>query len=322
MKAQSRNEVLEAVAIEWLTLLRSSTVTTQQQDQFFEWLQSDPAHQQAFVAADALWQRGAALSRVKRSRVKRSGDFSLFRKSANLLWGGSVVACLLLAFVYFVVFPQAPQQYQRYETLAAERKTVELEDGSRIILNAGSQLNFWVAKHQRNAELQGEAFFDVSHDSARPFIIATEHGRVEVLGTKFSVSSAPLNTEVIVLEGRVRVTPKPRSQSQSQSQDLVANQQLIIERGAMRMQSVDATRSLSWREGFLRFEGSPLSAVLEHLSEYYQESIVIEDDSLKPIKVVAVLPLDKSLDQNLTTLSSSLDLSFSKLDGERRIGPK
>lgn len=102
-----------------------------------------------------------------------------------------------------------------YTTDTAEQRTVTLEDGSRIELNARSRLRVTYSKSSRTVELyDGQALFQVAKDASRPFLVKSGEATVRAVGTQFDVHRKDDNTTVTVLEGRVAVyVPELRDSS-------------------------------------------------------------------------------------------------------------
>lgn len=305
-KSQPNNDELECTAIEWLTLLRSSSVTPRQQQQFFEWLEASPAHQRAFIAVDQLWQRGGALAYA----VQRADGAVKRRRPSALMWFGTSFASLcLFSLVFFFVLQPGVEGSIHYQTGLGERREIVLTDGSKITLNVDSQVEVNVsANDARSADLlRGEVFFKVTPDRQRPFTINTVDGVVVVVGTQFSVRKSDSSTEVTVVSGRVRVNAK--SDVSQAPVELVADQQSEVTQSGVRVQVVDAHKALAWRDGMLRFEGAELAAVIAELNRYYHSNIELENAELASLRVVAVLSLDNDLEANLDYLKNSLDLA-------------
>ena len=118
-------------------------------------------------------------------------------------WGLSIAASILIIFGCYFAFNPLDT---RYETSYAEQKTIKLPDGSEVVLNAKSVVNFtqkdWDTN--RSIQLKGEAFFKVKKGST--FRVQTPKGQVTVLGTKFNVKHTDAFFEVVCYEGKVSVT--------------------------------------------------------------------------------------------------------------------
>lgn len=97
----------------------------------------------------------------------------------------------------------------------ADNKNFSLPDGTQIWLRKGSQITYpkkWAGK-ERRVKLQGEGYFDVTHDPARPFKVELEQGgSVEVLGTQFNVRQTANQTTVLVRSGKVRFSPTAQTE--------------------------------------------------------------------------------------------------------------
>ena len=117
--------------------------------------------------------------------------------------GFSIAATILVIFGLFFAFNS---QEISYETPYAEQKTVSLPDGSEVVLNAKSDINFTEKEWEtnRNIKLNGEAFFKVKKGST--FTVQTSNGQVTFLGTQFNVKDTGAFFEVVCYEGKVSVT--------------------------------------------------------------------------------------------------------------------
>lgn len=309
-------DTIEDEALEWLVLLQSSTMTDQQEKAFFTWLHSEPAHQQAFVSAEGLWQRGGALSMASRgARTASKQDYNSGIKGFN--WfapaAGFASVCIV-AILFLLVNVDSADQNLEFNTAYGEQKTVELAEGSVITLNTNSDIEVNLnSKNVREVTLfKGEVFFSVSHNADRPFTIKTEEGVIVVLGTKFSVKKEEGKTQVTVVEGKVGLIPDADQwQQQSIAVELTANQQLNLESETLTPLTVDTSKLLSWREGILHFEGETLVYVVSELNRYYSRSIQLGSEELESKLVVAVLPLNNDFDSTLAYLERSLQLSAS-----------
>ncbi len=150
-------------------------------------------------------------------------------------------------------------------TVAAQRTSVVLADGSQAELNANTELFADFRYGRRTIVLRrGEAFFSVAADTAHPFLVRTAAGTVRVTGTKFNVRTADASAEVTLLEGRVaferdeRVTP------------LLPGQQLEAATATVRDLAPEDLASLTaWRTGQLALKGLSLSEVVQRLAAYH-----------------------------------------------------
>lgn len=169
-----------------------------------------------------------------------------------------------------------------------------LADGSRVWLNAASQLRYPVAftGKDRMVELEGEGYFEVSSDAAKPFFVQTSTASVRVLGTRFNVSAyASEDWKTTLLEGKVSVTSGPAHPSTepgtgSQSPFILQpGQQAIIagmpvtasQSSKIAIKAADIDESIAWKEGFFHFTDASVKTIMAQVSRWYDVDIVYKD---------------------------------------------
>lgn len=159
--------------------------------------------------------------------------------------------------------------------------SLTLSDGSRVWLNSESSLRYPVAfsGKQRPVEITGEAYFEVTKNSAMPFrVTIAGKGTVEVLGTHFNVNSYPdeSNTCITLLEGSVRVAVLAGNPTviQSGQQAVYNNAQLsgtVTVKNGVNMEAV-----MAWKNGFFHFDQADLYAVMRQLARWYNIEVKYE----------------------------------------------
>lgn len=176
----------------------------------------------------------------------------------------------------------------RYNTLSIPRGgefRYELADGTRVWLNAESELRFpeTFGGGERRVYVKGEVFFDVAHDEAHPFVVSTGRGDVRVLGTRFNLTDyvgTPLAATLV--EGRIRFhTPDGRDY------DVRPSQQLTFDEagGTVDVQTVDVSVYTAWVDHQFVFRNQSLEDILTTLSRWYDFHPVFADDSLRDIRL-------------------------------------
>jgi transmembrane sensor len=165
---------------------------------------------------------------------------------------------------------------QTYATAIGEFHRVALDDGSGISLNTNTRVRVSFTKTERRVELvQGEAQFEVAHDTQRPFLVHAGNTVVRAVGTAFVVRLRNRESvDVLVTEGRVAINPP--------SQNLVSAGQLALVRNdSITTRSVDdITRRLAWTEGMLIFAGETLADAVADFNRYNHRKLVIADPSI------------------------------------------
>ena len=176
----------------------------------------------------------------------------------------------------------------RYNTLSIPRGgefRYELADGTRVWLNAESELRFpeTFGGGERRVYVKGEVFFDVAHDEAHPFVVSTGRGDVRVLGTRFNLTDyAGTPLAATLVEGRIRFhTPDGRDY------DVRPSQQLTFDEagGTVDVQTVDVSVYTAWVDHQFVFRNQSLEDILTTLSRWYDFHPVFADDSLRGIRL-------------------------------------
>jgi transmembrane sensor len=164
-------------------------------------------------------------------------------------------------------------------TSAAQRRQFTLADGSRVELNANTSLVVENGPAERRVRLaNGEAYFIVSKDKTRPFIVETPAGSVRVTGTIFNVrTEAATELDVTVVEGSVQVRPGEINGAQASGPvDIHAGDSLTAGKDGVTRRALTAGElddALAWRQGQMVFDGVPLADALARYSRFHGRQI-------------------------------------------------
>ncbi|SDF40165.1 FecR family protein [Mucilaginibacter pineti] len=164
-----------------------------------------------------------------------------------------------------------------YNTISTPRGgqyQVILPDGTRVWLNAASSLKFPTAfvGNQRNVELNGEAYFEVAKNAAKPFNVKVNAMNVKVLGTHFNIMA--YNDEdamkTTLLEGSVQLI------NGALSNYLKPGEQGVVKGNNVKVMSVDADKAIAWKNGFFEFDRSSIEDIMKQLSRWYDTEVTYE----------------------------------------------
>jgi hypothetical protein len=152
---------------------------------------------------------------------------------------------------------------------------ITLPDGTKVWLNARSSLKYPMsfAKNERRVSLEGEAFFEVTKDSARPFKVLSKGQEIEVLGTAFNVNAYPDNTAIktTLVNGKVKLSNDKRY---SEAIYLLPGQQSTnTNNGKIQLANVDTAPFTAWKEGLFYFDETPLSDALQQIGRWYNVEV-------------------------------------------------
>ncbi len=277
---QSRIDDL-AVAWEWVLRLREDDASPEHLAEWLQWYEADPRHREAFEEMQAFWREAGQLAEnpgdvaeLLDSAPRAEGPASPMRMPARrhaLAWMGAsfAAAASIAAVIGLGLLPS------RGPDSAFARKQ-ELSDGSTVQLAAKSRIQVAFTSQERRLEMQsGEAYFSVSKDPARPFIVQVGDLQVRAVGTAFNIRRADSRTVVAVTEGAVAV------RNGSEEIQAIAGQQLVFDSRSSEVHRapVDAARALAWQEGRLEYLNEPLAAVIADINRYSAHPVVIADEA-------------------------------------------
>ncbi|HEV2561088.1 MAG TPA: FecR domain-containing protein, partial [Rhizomicrobium sp.] len=194
-------------AAEWLQKQRFWPWSNEDQAALDVWLAESPAHQVAYWRLDAAWDRTQRLVALRPTVAKPPES-----ARGKMLWPlfASLAATAAIAVLAGVgaFYSYADRSAQIFSTPVGGREIVTLVNGSQIELNTDTELRASARGGVTTVSMiRGEAYFQIKHDAAHPFVVMAEDGRVLDLGTKFLVRKDAKGLEVALLEGRVRFEP-------------------------------------------------------------------------------------------------------------------
>lgn len=199
-----------------------------------------------------------------------------------LVWSVAAAAILMIG-TYTLFFSNGVPVTYTFDQ--AGRDPVILKDGTKIYLNKGSEIVAYPFRGKtRSVELKGEAFFEVTPDPKRPFTIATAQTITEVVGTSFNIRETPEQTHIFVNSGKIIFS------SQEDSTVVVAlteGEAAVFKDETMEIIANPSPNVNAWRTHQLRFVKMPLEVVVADVSAYFDQKIVVENDSSKtcPINI-------------------------------------
>ncbi|WP_316811909.1 FecR family protein [Pedobacter heparinus] len=204
----------------------------------------------------------------------------------------------------------AKQTYNSLTTSRSETYQIILPDGSKVWLNAASSIKYpstFAALKKRVIELNGEAYFEISKDKERPFIVKTADQEVEVLGTHFNVNAYGDEeaTKTTLLEGSVRINI-----GKAVAGMLKPGQQGILSGDKLEIEPADIETELAWKNGFFRFNDEKLESIMRKISRWYDIEVVFENDALKKEPFAGVTTRFTNVSELLRMLELTGEVKF------------
>lgn len=205
--------------------------------------------------------------------------------------------------------------YGKLEVPRGAQFDIVLADGTHVWLNAGSNLRFPSAFNgeHRRVYLEGEAYFEVTPDSNKPFVVESGGQSLTVLGTEFNVTAYEGDDGVYttLVSGSVRLA----AGSGGEPTLLAPGQQSVLKHGSDRFEirEVDAVETTAWREGLFVIDGDPLAKVFAKLARWYNFEYTFEDEAAAQLVLRGNLPMydDISSILQLIAISGQVDVEQS-----------
>jgi transmembrane sensor len=206
--------------------------------------------------------------------------------------------------------------YNKIEIPFGGQYQVNLPDGTRIWLNAGSSLRYPTrfSVKERKVELSGEAYFEVAKNKALPFRVLTGKQVVEVLGTHFNVKAYIDESAVktTLLEGSIKVTENQSSVSKL----LKPGQQSVLANNNLKISEADTEEAIAWKNGLFLFNDQNLDEIMLQVSRWYGVTVIFNDSSIKKQIFSGSISRFQNISQLLEVLESTGSVHF-KIGGRR-----
>lgn len=270
-----------AAAIEWWVVSRAG-FSREERARFEAWRADDPAHAAAYADIERTYAHVRSVRRARRAQAQAPAKA---RRRGRLAAGAALAAAASFA-IYVAHGPLSVMLRADVATGTGETRVVTLGDGSTVTLDARSAIALRFTEGERRVSLlEGEAWFEVVNDPARPFVVEAAGGTVTDLGTAFDVDIVDGGARVAVGEHSVAVASK--------------GEMVVVEEGRQTSFAAQsppappspAPRSLAaWRRGSLVFEDRPLGEVLRALGRYRRGFVECATREICARPVTAVLP--------------------------------
>lgn len=286
--ALTANRLAEEAAF-WCMRLHDEGCSDDEREAFEQWLTRDPKHAAEYRAMLEIWTVSGKLPRenvLLEVGIKAQAPATRSIGLRVIL----MAASLLLAVSLGWTFGLLPDAYHRYSS-DKELLSITLSDGSEVQLNRGTSLSFLNFRKQRRVVLsEGEAFFNVRHDAAHPFVVKAGDGRIVVTGTAFNVWKYEDQVAVTLQQGSVKVIGGNGVDAVHLSPD---HQARYGGGNAFPLVTVaDPAEMLAWREGKLVIDGLSLADALPLINRYLEKPVRLGDQGTGELRIGGIFNTD------------------------------
>jgi transmembrane sensor len=274
---------IDLLAADWLQRRQFWDWSEPDQQAFDAWLAESDAHRVAYLRQSAVWNSAERLVALR----SFASDENAARKPARPF----LIRVAAAAFIALAIGGASVSYLLRpgevtYSTPVGGHSTVALGDGSRIELNTDSVLRVAKDGDARYATLvRGEAYFEIKHNAAHPFVVSASTYRVTDLGTKFLVRNISGHFKVGLVEGSAQF----ESTGASSRPVVLTPGDVVVADAASKSVTKTATqnvvRELSWRIGLLNFQDTTLEAAAAEFNRYNNGKLIFADSNVARLKI-------------------------------------
>lgn len=251
-----------------------------------KWLIDDNNVSEKEEGSFAFWnslrvkRNGSTYKALRRIRSK-AGISHGAGVSMNFNWAriaAVILPLILAAAVFYYLNVLAKDQMVEIYVPYGAKKQLTLPDGSMVSLNSGTTFSYpkEFSNEMRAVKLTGEAYFKVTRDTSKPFIVETNHLRVRVLGTQFNVKAYADDSRTVatLTRGKIEVITTTKSCILKPNQQLTYNNKT----SKIDIAHVLADETIGWNRGQLIFVNSTLDEILKTMERHFKISFVADEE--------------------------------------------
>lgn len=287
-----------------------------------EWITESPGNQRYFEHFRTIWEASKQIAipptvneheawqrfKKRTQQAERPPVVNIATRINKLKVAASVIIVTGLIALSYLIWDKTTSAPVTFATVT-DSKTETLPDGSHVTLNKNSSIVYAgrLKGAERKIKLKGEAFFNVTPNKKKPFVIEVNDVTVTVLGTSFNVKNTDGNTEVVVETGVVQVTKNNKTVI------LRPKEKVIIEQQDTALNKEASTDKLYnyYRTREFVCDNTPLWKLVEVLNEAYQANIVIENQQLRNLPLTTTFN-NESLDNILNIISETFNITVER----------
>lgn len=269
------------------------------------WLEASEANHALFFKERRMYDV-LLLTDTKASLQSRKKAISTFGIIAST---AAVMLVLIIGGVYLYELEGKTEQYNTILVPAGQRINLILSDNTNLWLNANTTFRYPTefTKETRTVYLDGEAYFDVSKNEKKPFIVKTSQADIRVTGTSFNVESYSKHQsfETSLFEGGVEIF-----RDDTHLASLSPNQDVTLNNGEFVISEITNTDKYLWRHGLIAFNSVKLEDILLTLEKYFDVKIQINTKQIPQYTYTGKFRQSDGVDYALKVLQKSIHFNY------------
>lgn len=249
------------------------------------------------------------------ARLVVHGGEMIYLDSVSMImadYGGAKIKNIGNTLVYNDTIPVADTVMNSLITPRGGEYTVVLSDGTKVWLNAASELQYPVrfGTDLRKVSLKGEAYFEVAHNAHCPFVVVAEEMEMRVYGTQFNVNTHKDNhVQTTLVEGAVSVKVEGEDEQMLRPGEMADYDR---EENEMTVGKVNLLHYVAWKNGEYYFVDEPLENILNELALWYDVEPFYKNAAVKKICFSCYIPKYKDIDEILQLLENTSRVTFER----------
>lgn len=275
------------------------------------WLESDESHKKQFIRERIRFDASVVIDENKiSSRTSQKGK--------RFIWSTLKIAAAILILIagnyYFSLTrtDEPKNMLQRIYVPPGSRTSITLPDGTLVWLNSNTSFQYptTFASKDRIVELDGEAYFEVTKDEEKSFIVRTQKYNVEVLGTTFNVEaySSEQTFKTGLFTGKVKLY---KEQEENTSLYLNTGDAAELIDGVLRVSPANQN-SFRWKDGLIILEDKSFTEIMHLFEKYYDLQIIIQNDKTKELGYKGKLRISDGIDHALRVLQKDFHFTYKR----------
>jgi len=292
----------------------------EEEEAVYRWLDASAGNEEDLLKEreffDAMILAGSAEdAKEKKVEVQKHFGIRIHSFVREVLKVAAVVAITVACGLYFHLADKK-ELLSAMNTISVpvgQRVNLKLPDGTLVWLNASSEIVYPAvfSGGKREVRLNGEAYFEVTHNIENPFVVRTEKCDIEVLGTKFNVEaySNSNNFSTALMEGSVKVTG---NDSSSRPVLLKPDQEVRLKDGRLMVSSINDYDQFRWREGLVCFKDVAFNELMTRFEKCYGIQIVVENRHLEEYTCSGKFRISDGVDNALRILQRDARYTFER----------
>lgn len=280
-------------------------VTSEEKKDIKQWIAESDEHRDQLFKERMIFDAMIVSGKIPNSQSEPVKRKPLLRVFVELSKIAAVVVVMLIAGIYFYTQKMNEINLATNTIIVpvGQRANIQLPDGTNVWLNARTQMTYpaYFTGAKREIELNGEAYFEVSHDAEKPFVVHTKSFEIKVLGTKFNVKAYndAEDFTTALMEGSVEVT---NTMNKNNTIRLLPDQKVDYREGRLFRSSIEDYDIYRWREGLMCFKDIQFIDLIRQFENSYGVCIIIENEKAKEKVFSGKLRISDGIDNALRIL--------------------